>query len=76
MAYLEGKALALLKFGLNLQPHVVVLTKDDKLSETMSYAVVSTKVYYETASIMEAVDIAYKSSFVLLVSLPEGVGLF
>jgi len=64
--YLEEKARRLGRRGYQLQPHVVVLAEDgDLTSRCVAYACVHSPVFYEAASILEAVDAAFKSMFVL-----------
>lgn len=72
--FLENKANRLSRFGYQLQPHVVVLAQsEDWFSGTGTYAVytcVHSSMYYEATSVLEAVDIAFKSCFVLGLQYP------
>jgi len=70
--YLEEKASGLGRWGYQLQPHVVFLAEgdDDLTSRCVAYACVHSTVFYEAASVMEAVDVAFKSMFVLGLQYP------
>jgi len=70
--YLEAKANGLGRWGYQLQPHVVVLSDDfgDADVARVAYTCIHSTVYYETTSVLEAVDIALKSTFVLGLQYP------
>ena len=67
--YLDEKASALMRFGYQLQPHVVVLAEED-MNHLMAYACIHSGCFYEAATLMEAVDVAFKSAFVLGLKYP------
>lgn len=70
---MDKKCSALLKLNMKLQPHVVFLTKDCDLIDlvdSVSYAVLGNTVYYECASILDAVDICIKATFVFGIEYP------
>ena len=54
-----------------MQPHVVVISEDNKMINATYYAVLTELVYYETVTMIEAVDIAYKACFVLGLDFPH-----
>ena len=56
--------------GYNLQPHVVVLAQEEMNDTYVAYACIHSSVFYETATLMEAVDVAFKSSLVLGLKYP------
>jgi len=70
--YLEKKGEEMSKKGLQLQPHVIVLS--DGLSyfgvNAAYYACVHSSMFYATATLMEAVDICLKSTFVFGLAFP------
>ena len=69
--YLEEKSRGLGRRCHQLQPHVVVLAEDgDLTSRCVAYACVHSPVFYEAASVLEAVDAAFKSMFVLGLKYP------
>ena len=61
---MKEKAADLSGKGLQLQPHVVVLTDDFNSNRKICYAVVTSNMYFESNSVVEAVDICLKSCFV------------
>lgn len=69
---MEEKGERLLSKNLQMQPHVVVLATDltNGLSKAAAYAVVHSKMFYKTTSVMEAVDICLKSAFVFGIQYP------
>jgi hypothetical protein len=69
-AFLEAKAAGLERYGYQLQPHVVVLTNDDFSGPYVCYACIHSTIYYEAATLIEAVDIVLKSTFVLGLQYP------
>ena len=56
--YLEEKATGLGRWGYQVQPHVVVLAEGDNdlTSRCVAYACDHSTVFYEAASVLEAVD--------------------
>ena len=74
--YLDQKARQLAKRNSKLQPHVIVLCKEmERLSQRDScvcYAVVQGQAFYETPSVLEAVDICLKAAFVFALQFPAG----
>jgi len=64
--HIEDKAKALKNVNLQLQPLVVVLCSDvpSLIDDAVYYAVLQNRVYYECASLLEAVDVCLKASFV------------
>jgi len=64
-SYLELKGTSLGRWGYQLQPHVVILADDEQLNGSVSYACVHSSIFYETSSALEAVDIAFKTTFVM-----------
>ena len=54
-----------MRCGYNLQPHVVVLAQEELNDTYVAYACIHSSVFYETATLMEAAEEAFKSSFVL-----------
>ncbi len=68
---LKEKALFLQKYNLTLGPHVVVLVHDDNISTGTFYCVVQEGLVHKVSSLLEAVDIALKASFVLNVKYPD-----
>ena len=70
-AHLEAKGQALLKKHLQLQPHVVVLVNSlDDMARSTSYACLHSTVFYETTTVLEAVDICLKANFVFGLRYP------
>lgn len=69
-SYLNDKAEGLARWGYQLQPHVVVLAENDLEGHCVSYACIHSSIFYETATILEAADIAFKSAFVLGLQYP------
>lgn len=68
-AYIEHKAEMRKRHHVNLQPHVVVLCYDvSNISDAVYYAVIQNRVYYECRSLLEAVDICLKATFVFNLS--------
>ena len=68
---MEDKASSLARKGYQFQPHVVVLTSEDDFDGAYTaYACLHSSVFYETTTLLEAVDIALKSAFVLGVQYP------
>ena len=59
-----------MRCGYNLQPHVVVLAQEELNDTYVDYACIHCSVFYETATLMEAVDVAFKSSLVLGLKYP------
>jgi len=70
---LEDKAAQLDKKGLKLQPHVIVLADSvaDVGTNSACYACLHSSVYFCTSSLMEAVDICVKASFVFGLDYPH-----
>lgn len=54
------------QFDLKLQPHVVVLcaAPQSLRDSAIFYAVLQNRVFYECGSLLEAVDVCFKSTFV------------
>ena len=72
--YLDEKAAHLQRYDLNVQPHVVVISSDDLpvfRDKSVSYAVVSGKLWYRTSSMLDAVDACMKAAFVFGLKFPE-----
>jgi hypothetical protein len=71
-SHLEQKGEKLRKHGFQLQPHVVILAEkvDEWESRYIAYACLHSSVFYEAATMMEAVDIALKSTFVFGLQFP------
>lgn len=54
-----------------MQPHVVILSDElTVLSRSKAYACIHSSMYFQAASVMEAVDICMKSTFVFGVQYP------
>ena len=53
-----------------LQPHVILLTEDG-VNDNRVYAVIQGGLFYEVTSVIEAIDICMKSSFVFNLKFPE-----
>lgn len=72
--HLKEKEQNLKKFGLSLQPHVVVICDDfDKLDAVgggSAFARIQSNLYYEMASIAAAVDLCLKACFVFNLRYP------
>lgn len=73
--YLSGKVNKLEKKKLKFQPHVVCLCEDimqlGQRDSTICYAVIDSTVFYETSSLLEAVDICVKAAFVFGIQFPQ-----
>jgi len=70
-SHLEEKADGLAKLAYQLQAHVVVLAENGNFDgRYVSYACIHSTVFFETTSLVEAVDISLKSSFVLGLQFP------
>jgi hypothetical protein len=63
-ALLKEKAAFLQTYKLVLGPHVVVLAHEDNISSGSFYCVVQEELMYKVSSLLEAVDLALKASFV------------
>jgi hypothetical protein len=61
---IKEKATFLATYNLRIGPHVVILVHDDNLSTASFYVVIQGGLLYKVSSLLEAVDIAIKSSFV------------
>jgi len=70
--HLVTKADYMLKKKMKMQPHVVVLTPDGSpFSDNCTYyAAIHSGVYFETTTLLEAVDICLKSTFVFALAYP------
>ena len=69
-SFLEENARSLARWGYQLQPHVVVLADSDDFTAHVPYTCIHSTIYYKTTSVLEAVDIAFKSTFVLGLQFP------
>ena len=67
--YLDEKAAHLQRYDLNVQPHVddLPVFRD----KSVSYAVVSGKLWYRTSSMLDAVDACMKAAFVFGLKFPK-----
>jgi hypothetical protein len=56
-----------------MQPHVIVISAEDLPvgDGLVSHAVISSKLWYKTSSVLEAVDVCMKSTFVFSLKFPE-----
>jgi len=67
--HLQFKADFMVSKHLKLQPHVVVVLNGKSDTDLFKascayYACINSSTYYETASLLEAVDVCFKSTFV------------
>lgn len=67
--HLESKAAFMVSKHLKFQPHVVMLLNGNAESHLFKstcayYACINSSTYYETTSLLEAVDVCFKSTFV------------
>lgn len=64
--HIEDKTAALKRLNLQLQLHVVVLCSSlpSPRDDAVCYAVLQNRVFYECCSLLEAVDVCLKATFV------------
>jgi hypothetical protein len=63
--YIEKKADQLKRYHIKVQPQVVVLSENlTTVQNAVFYAVLQNRVFYECQSLLEAVDVCIKASFV------------
>ena len=63
--YIEEKAAKLRQHNVTLQPYVVVLSEDlTNVHDAVFFAVLQNRVFYQCQSMLEAVDVCVKASFV------------